>query len=46
MFQDSKDLDVIIVSLTFFNENVYVTPGNKSYSIKMVLWGEDEKKEG
>lgn len=24
-----KDLDVIIVSLTFSNENVYVTLGNK-----------------
>lgn len=38
--------DLIIVFLTFFNETMYVTPGNKSYSIKMIIWGEDEKKEG
>lgn len=25
---------------------MFVTPGNKSYSIKMIIWGEDEKKEG
>ena len=37
--------NLIIVFLIFLCENMYATPGNKSYRIKMIIQAEDKKKE-
>lgn len=44
MFQGSKDFGFHYCFSNLFNENVYITLGNKSYGMKMIIRVEKMKR--